>query len=293
MWRLVIAFILSLYALFPSESRAEELFVCGWDEVFVLEVGGEPPKKTWTWRASDRPELPERFQQLFRTTDDCKPVDGGKKVLVSASSGGLALVERPSGQVSWYGYVGNAHSIELLPGERVAVAGSTNEEGNRLAIFDLKEFNKPLYAEELYSGHGVIWDQEREWLWALGYETLKAYRLNDWLTAEPSLIQTAAVALPDTGGHDLYPVPGTRDLIVTTNRHVYLFDRDQREFRPHPELNEEERVKGVSVHPKTGRVAYVQAEGLNWWASQILFLNPSGSLQLSDEKIYKVRWSHR
>jgi hypothetical protein len=286
---MVFAVLSFLYA----ELRADELFVCGWDEVFVLELNGESHERVWGWRASDRLELPEEFRTLFRTTDECKPVESGQKVLISASSGGLALVERPSGRVLWYGFVGNAHSIEMLPGGRLAVAGSTHENGNRVAIFDFKEPNKELYVDELYSGHGVVWDQERELLWALGFNTLKAYRLKNWETPEPELSQAAAFGLPDSGGHDLYPVSDTRDLVVTTNRQVFLFDRDQHKFRLHPSLRDKERVKGVAVHPVTGRVAYVQAEGENWWAHRIHFLNPSGSLSLPDERIYKARWSQR
>lgn len=289
------AFIATAASLFLllTDLYGDELFVCGWDEVFVLKVEGESHRKVWGWRAADRPELPERFRDLFNTTDECKPVDDGRKVLISASSGGVALVERPSGRVLWYGFVGNAHSIELLPRNRVAVAGSTHAEGNRVAIFDLKKPNEQLYADELYSGHGVVWDPDRELLWALGFKTLGAYRLKNWESSEPSLSLAATFELPVSGGHDLYPVPDTSDLIVTANRQVFLFHRDQQSFRLHPLLRDRERVKGVAVHPVSGRIAFVQAEGENWWAATIHLLNPSGSLSLPNEKIYKARWSQR
>jgi hypothetical protein len=282
-------FLLTLQA---ADLYAAELFVCGWDEVFLLNVDADPPQKVWSWRAKDRPELPERFQNLFRTTDECKPIDG-QRLLISASSGGLALVQRPSGSVLWYGYVGNAHSIELLPQGRVAVAGSTNDEGNRVAIFDLSRPDEQLYSVELYSGHGVVWDPERELLWGLSYKTLNAYRLENWDTASPALSQAQTFELPDPGGHDLHPVPGSQDLVVTTNRNVFLFDREQQRFRPHPLLKDKKRVKGVSIHPMTGRLVYVQAEGENWWASRLILLNPSRTLQLPGERIYKARWLER
>jgi hypothetical protein len=38
---------------------AEALVVCGWDEVFVLDITSTTtPRKVWTWKAADRPELP-------------------------------------------------------------------------------------------------------------------------------------------------------------------------------------------------------------------------------------------
>lgn len=172
MWRLVATMSVWMLAALADEARCEELFVCGWDEVFVLELSGESPRKTWSWRANLRPELPERYRDLFKTTDECKPLEKGRKVLISSSGGGVALVERPSGRVLWYGYVGNAHSIELLPLGRVAVAGSTHEDGNRMAVFDLTKPAEQLFAHELYSGHGVVWDDERGLLWGLGFKNL-------------------------------------------------------------------------------------------------------------------------
>jgi len=288
-WRMTFL----MAAILAVPVRGEEVFVCGWDEVFVLHLDGDSGKKIWRWRATDQPQLPEGFRDLFGTTDECKPVEGGRKVLISSSGGGLAFVERESGRLLWYGSVGNAHSIELLPGNRVAAAGSTNQEGNRVVIFDLAKPDEPLYSAVLYSGHGVIWDQKRELLWALGFERLIAYRLIDWETSEPALSQAAAFILPDSGGHDLSPDPGTEDLIVTTNNHVFLFNRDQRKFRLHPELGDKKRVKSVSVQPASGRVIYIQAEGQNWWSSQIRFLNREKSVLLPGERIYKARFSHR
>src|SRR5829696_2620291 len=78
----------------PTDS---ELIVCGWDEVFILALGdGATPthRKVWSWRAADSSEIPKDMHALFRTTDDCKPVDGGRRILISSSGGGVALVDR-------------------------------------------------------------------------------------------------------------------------------------------------------------------------------------------------------
>ena len=112
----------------PSES---ELIVCGWDEVFILALGEGPNpthRKVWSWRATDSPGIPADMHALFRTTDDCKPVDGGRRILISSSGGGVALVERETRRASFVARVTNAHSIEMLPGgadrgRRVGVNG--------------------------------------------------------------------------------------------------------------------------------------------------------------------------
>jgi hypothetical protein len=282
----------SVLALGVAASEApavtDELVVCGWDEVFVLEVSGEP-RKVWSWKAADRPELPPAYREMFRTTDECKPV-AGNRILITASSDGAALVDRSTGRTEWWGQCGNAHSAELLPGGRIVLACSTHTNGNRLALFDIGEPERELYSTELYSGHGVVWDAARERLWALGGHDLRAYALRDWTSATPGLDRVSRYPLPDPGGHDLMAVPGSSELVVSTHHAVWRFDRATGAFAVDRDLRAREQVKGVSVHPRTGRVAYVQAEPPNWWSSRIEFLRPDQTVRLDGQRLYKVRW---
>src|SRR5690606_33304036 len=92
---LMLSFACVLGGVARSAS-AQTLIACGWDEVFAIDVD-EPSRKVWSWKAADRPELPEAYRDLFRTTDECKPVSGDR-VLIAASSDGAALVDRASGR---------------------------------------------------------------------------------------------------------------------------------------------------------------------------------------------------
>jgi hypothetical protein len=83
-------------------------------------------------------------------------LDGGSKILISSSSGGCALVERPSGKAIWYAQVPNAHSLELLPRGRIIVASSVHAQGNRLVLFDLDHSDQPIWGTPLVSAHGVV-----------------------------------------------------------------------------------------------------------------------------------------
>src|SRR6185503_12299931 len=162
-------------------SREAELVVCGWDEVFILALGeGQAPthRKVWSWRAADSPEIPKDMHALFRSTDDCKPVDGGRRILISSSGGAVALVDRGTRRASFFARVTNAHSIEMLPGERIAAAASVSAAGtgNRIVIFDAAT-GKELASDELRSAHGAVWDDSRRVLWALGGDVLRAYTL--------------------------------------------------------------------------------------------------------------------
>lgn len=271
---------------------SRELIVCGWDEVFILDMAVQPPARVWSWEAAERPELPESMRDKFKTTDECKPVAGGR-ILITASSDGVALVERASGKVLFYGTAGGAHSAEMLPGGRIAVAASTGKGrySDSLVLFDSRKSGEPLFHTELRSGHGVVWDEKRQVLWALGGSQLRTYALAKWDTEQPELVMTAQYPLPDRGGHDLSPVPGTDLLSLTTLRHSWLFDRTKHVFSPHPRLADFVNVKCITIHPVTKQTVWTQADKGFWWTATLRFLDPEGTLELKGERLYKARWA--
>ena len=215
----------------PPAPPPSDLAVCGSDEVFILDLRGDAPKKVWSWRAASHPELPEELRGKFGSIDECKPVEGGRKILVSSSGGAVALLERASGKVRFYAGVPNAHSAEIVPGNRVVAASSYKEDGNRLLLYDLDVPDKPLASEVFTGAHGMVWDEERELLWALGDSELRSYQIR-----QNGLVMKMSRALPNPEGHDLRPVPGTSALLLTTGQHVWLFDRDRLTFRTHPRV---------------------------------------------------------
>lgn len=291
----VLSLAAALAILCAPCAKAEPILLCGADTVFELDTTAAQAGRlqpAWSWIAKESPELPEAMHNTFRTTDDCKPLDGGARVLVCSSSGGCALVERPSGKVSWYAQVPNAHSLELLPGNRIVAASSTHPQGNRLILFDVARSDKPIWETPLVSAHGVVWDEDRKVLWALGLDELRCYALRDWEAEKPSLVMKASYPLPDEGGHDLQPVPHSNDLLVTTGRHVYLFDRVEHLFRAHPDLGDRASVKSVCVHPITGQTVFIQATE-SWWSDRVGLLAPAGTIQLAGKRLYKARWLPR
>ena len=278
---------------FNTRGTVGTLILCGMDEVFSIDPSAAETgsiKKLWSWRAKDHDELPETVRGSFGTTDECKPVDAGKKILIASSGGACVLVERPSGRVLWHARVPNAHSLELLPRARIAVASSVSATGNRLLLFDLAHSDHPVWETPLPSAHGVVWDEERQRLWALGFQELRCYRLTDWEGEKPSLTLQSSHPVPEEDAHDLQPVPRSRDLTVSTAHHVYLFDREKSEFRLHPDLGEKANVKCVSIHPLSGRIVFLQGRGETWWSNALGFLSPSGEAALPGEYLYKARW---
>jgi len=277
-------------------ARGNELILCGGDEVFILAVGTRrkpETRKVWSWRANDSFDMPLALRGLFKSTDDCKPVEGGRHILISSSGGAVALVERETKRATFYASVVNAHSAEMLPAGRIVAAASVSQSprGNRLILFDVRRPEKELFSDPLDSAHGAVWDNERQILWALGDEELRAYRLLNWQSASPALRRDATFQLPDTGGHDLSPVPRTPLLFVSTGRHGWYFNRTQSRFMAHNVLINAAAIKSYSVNAATGQAAYTQAEGSNWWSERVHFLRPNGVLHLPGERLYKVRWN--
>ena len=119
-----------------SLHAGEQLIVCGGPEVFIIPADAErvaDKDRLWRWRAADSPEIPEEMHTQFRTTDECKPV--GESILITASSGGVALVRRKDKKCLFHASAKNAHSACLLPKDRVAVASSHG--GDEVLLFAL------------------------------------------------------------------------------------------------------------------------------------------------------------
>jgi hypothetical protein len=285
-------------AFAPSAPR--ELFTCGRDKVLLLDLAQRDaqgsPKIIWTWQAAGRADLPAEYRTLFRSTDDCKPIDGGQRVLITSSGGGIALVDRAKDAVLFYGRAVNTHSADVLPGGRIAVAASRDpreHKGDALVLFDVTMPGRELWRTPLPSGHGVVWDEKRAVVWALSDTELRSYRLADWKTSAPKLELGTTIPLPEGGGHDLYPIPGTPLLSVTTTSRCWLFHRDTKTLSPHPSLAEKSSIKSISVHATTGQIAFTQADRPNWWTDTVRFLNPDETFTLRGEQFYKVRWNAR
>src|ERR1043165_7700664 len=90
--RVVLTLVGASMSLLHAAPVARELITCGRDKVLILDLNARDaagtPKTIWSWRAADRAELPPDVRLLFRSTDDCKPVDGGRRILITSSGGG-------------------------------------------------------------------------------------------------------------------------------------------------------------------------------------------------------------
>ena len=272
--------------LLIGQGFAEEqmrLIVCGMEKVFVIPSTDGAGERSWEWQVTDSKEIPATMRTSFATTDDCKPYAG--LILITSSSGGVALVERASKKCLFHTTVKNAHSACLLPGERVAVASSFG--GDEVRIFNRKESGvgiKPTAKIPLYGAHGVEWDEQRKVLWALGTGKLLKIQFG-----EDGAKITEEFKLPTSGGHDLSW--WQKDTFaISVDDHCYLFDLKEEKFRPLASLADEKKVKSIDRLASSGKVVWHKGTETSWWSHAIRFLPEGKTKVMEGEKIYKVRW---
>jgi hypothetical protein len=264
--------------------------VCGDDKVLILDPtqSSDSSAIVWKWQFKESAsQVPEEYGAYFKSIDECKPVSDNKKILITSSSGATCLLNIANKRIEFYAKTPMAHSADLLPVNLVAVANSTHPHGNSLEVYRLDAPAKVIYKDSLYSGHGVVWNDQLQQLFVLGYDDLRTYQLND---AKDSLRLLNTVKIPGPGGHDLSYVDDDRLLVSFTDGVSIFSIKDQAfdEFKP---LKDVHHVKSVNWNPKTNQLVYTKAEE-SWWTFNIYGSNPDRKIHIPSLKLYKVRVAH-
>lgn len=280
--------ILTLVNAFSQSVPAKSFLVCGDSKVLIVDYtksGDSIPKVIWEWDAHLAKDLPEDFRtKKFNTMDDCKAIKNGKQILVSSSSGAIAILNISDKKVVFYADVPNAHSIELLPGNLLAAAASTHAKGNKIMLFDIGKPGKVLYTDSLYSAHGLVWNKKRKSLFALGYDVLREYKM----AANGTLDLKAHWKIPGIGGHELRPAGSDDHLFVTEHEGAWLFDLDGHQFKKIEGFPDAENIKSLG-RDISGQYIFTIPEE-SWWTFHVRFFHPDRSFVFRDLKVYKARW---
>lgn len=264
------------------------VLVCGDTRVLLVDQvnsANEIPNIVWSWDARLADDLPEDFRlKRFNSIDDCKATADGSQILVSSSSGAISVVNVADKKVTFYAEVPNAHSIEILPGNLIVAAASTNPAGNRLMLFDLRVPGKLLFSDSLYSAHGVVWDKNRNTFFALGYDVLREYSVNRGVAL--SLINEWKI--PGISGHDLMMAPCGTKLFLTEHTGAWIFDIATQKFGKIEGFPDAENIKSINQN-KSGRYVFTVPEE-SWWTYHVSLFNPEARLAFPGMKVYKARW---
>ena len=275
----------------------EEIIICGGNSVFIVSIDIEKNKNNiiWGWQPNDASSLPITYQQnYFSTIDECKPTNEGKEIMITSSKGGVVIIDKKSKDAIFYTYVANAHSIEELPNNIIAVAAANHEEGNSISLFNKNESGgNAIFKDDLFGAHGVVWDKQQQILYALGSTNLRTYKLVIETNTSPFLDKLKELKLPDGGGHDLVASPNdSNELILTTSNNVWKFNKQSSTFSEFTPLANVKSVKGVSVKNNQNneqRIIYIKAEE-EWWSHNIYLINPEYKISFPGNNLYKVRW---
>src|SRR5690554_6097806 len=178
LFMLICSWALATHPAFGQEPHRKGI-LCGDDRVLILEYDPHANRAdtVWSWRAAETKGLPPAYLNRLRSMDECKPSATGDTLLLTSSSGAALLLDRRTKEALFYATCPNAHSAEFLPNNRIAVANSVAAGGNSLEIYDASVPEQVLFRDTLYSGHGVVWIDSRQRLYALGYDELKVYAL--------------------------------------------------------------------------------------------------------------------
>ena len=253
----------------------------------------DPGSVRLRWAPLTAPEIPKAHRAWFENPSECKPLPDQRHALVTALNGGVALVDLHTQQAILHAFVGgNPHSAEHLPDGSIACACSTS---NTIAIFPgcPTHQNTPhpeIFSTGLKDAHGIVWDDNRKILWAIGLESLigSTYNFN---THAPQLQRHIEIDCPAFArhGHDLIAVPDT-DFLLLTGVGVALFDREHHVFVL---VTDTRNLKSISLYGTDENCALIiQKPTTHWWSDQICFLNreltPVG--KRPGARFYKGRW---
>jgi hypothetical protein len=95
--------------------------------------------------------------------------------------------------------------------------------------------------------------------------------------------------LPTPGGHDLTWWSAS-ELVLSVDRHCYLFSVTENKFNRFLPLADEVKVKSIHRSRKTGKLVWHRGAKETWWSDTIRFAQPKENRALEGERIYKVRW---
>ena len=282
-----------------------ELIFCGDNMVYMIDAGlaNETTYKdavTWSWDATEAAAVLGLDKSRCNHLDDCKPVDNGKKLLCTSSYNWCVLLDIATKEVLFHTTATpNAHSAELLPGNRIVVACSGGESSgnNSIQLYDISQPNRILYQSALGSAHGVVWNETTQRLYAIGGLSLQIYKLKDWETATPSLELEKTERTPQGGLHDMSYV--NSNTLCIGGRGAYLYDIGANRFTEMMLFSASTAIKSINYNDETGELRYTDStnpEGSQSWSTQTIRYSTdknasteTRTIKVPDLDVYKVR----
>ena len=289
-------------------SSGRQLLAVGGGRVYLINeklasaTGNYKDGLLWTWVARDHATEIGRSISEDDHMDDAKPVDNNKNILVTSSNGWAALVEIETGKVLWSAIgISNAHSAEVLPGGRIAVAVSDGVD--QVKLYNRSTPNSALASYPLKSAHGVVWSEKTQRLYAIGGTSVQIYKLKNWESSpELELERTVSSSGFVTGLHDMTLVD--ENTLVMGGNQAALFNLTSQSFTSLPHFSSYAGIKSININSATGEAYYTygwsgHSEGDFAWSTHTIrytddiYANDGGidkkTIKVDDINMYKVR----
>ncbi|MEU4345021.1 hypothetical protein AB0H00_27825 [Nocardia sp. NPDC023852] len=257
----------------------------------------------------------------------------GKQFVVAGGSSTVLVVDYPDGQLILDAAAQSSiHSAELLPdGVVVGAAPHGTVDDGRGTAGALTMHRQHLvhagtqladWHDRLLDAHGVLWDETTQTLWAVGRQgtgpqtaggsgLLRKYAWHGY-AADPPLTISDEFTVPTDprpldqisdhfrafpgwyeSPHDIAPIPGSRDFLVTTDVKVVAFNVANGTFYEAPaEIAALFEVKGLGIHPQSQQITLLRHDQPNgdYSSDHIEFYRPTGSRTVGWKEFYKARW---
>lgn len=286
------------YPFASMEPRSKDWRILAADRgrrrIFVMDGSPEGKGKVLkSFEPLKDPRVAPAHRAAFNDIDEAKLVDGGRTVIGCASSDAFFGFDFETEELLFYGVLPkNLHSIDRLPDGKFV--GACSLSSDRLVLIDLNghpfEPAKQKYTEfaKLHGAHGVVWDAERNCLFALGYTHIVRYAYDP---AASVLTETGRwnylLKDGDLSGHDFTP-DGHGGYYFTVSQSVRHFDPETGEVRWY----------AAAEHAKSFHQADIKGDlycipNNRYWSDRALIVKgknrreiplPEGSL------VYKFRW---
>ncbi len=207
--------------------------------VRVIDLDAKDPTAkeaiVWEWYPSEETGWKLAQGRLALSIDDVKlrwsEYYQKEVVIMTASNNWAGIADYSTGECLWEETVPYApHSIEMLPNGDVVIAGSGGSD--YMTAGCLMYYNITAGAsctqtdmQMLSSAHGVVWDPSEKMVWAVGWNELAGYKVeNEKLVRDAK----AGCRLLHNNGHDLSTDYYDSDmLLITTGDKVYKYSKSQ------------------------------------------------------------------
>ncbi len=210
-------------------------------------------------------------------------VYNGKTVIMAAFGGySASMVDYDTKRTIWKteSAAFNPHACELIPSGDGYVIGVASSTGGEIRFFEI-DSPRRYKSVKLADAHGLLYDPSIDAVWAVGGNTLCAYKVelvqSGILVSE---IPEYSAVIPSNTAHELQAVEGDGDsLIISTVSTVYIYSKSQKTFSSGtgrsklPDSAIKNEIKGMGLFPD-GSVVIAIPDGAyqSWTTGSLIFI---------------------